>query len=40
MAALKPQSRKWTCADYYRMANLGWFDNQRVKLIEAPGGPD
>jgi|GEM_PF-3150175 hypothetical protein len=25
MAALKPQTRKWTRAEYYRMADLGWF---------------
>jgi Uma2 family endonuclease len=34
MAALKPQTRKWTRAEYYRMADLGWFDNQRVELME------
>ena len=34
MNALKPHTRKWTRAEYYRMADLGWFDNQRVELIE------
>lgn len=34
MPALRPQTRKWTRAEYYRMADLGWFDNQRVELIE------
>jgi hypothetical protein len=34
MPTLKPQTRKWTRAEYYRMADLGWFDNQRVELIE------
>ena len=34
MNTLKPHTRKWTRAEYYRMADLGWFDNQRVELIE------
>jgi Uma2 family endonuclease len=34
MPALKPQTRKWTRAEYYRMADLGLFDGQRVELIE------
>jgi Uma2 family endonuclease len=34
MTALKPQTRKWTRREYYRMADLGLFDGQRVELIE------
>ena len=34
MIFAKPHIRKWTRAEYYRMADLGWFDNQRVELIE------
>ena len=34
MIAARPHIRKWTRAEYYRMADLGWFDNQRVELIE------
>ncbi len=34
MPALKPQTRKWTRAEYYRMADLGLFRDQRVELIE------
>ena len=29
-----PHTRKWTKAEYYRMAELGWFRGQRVELIE------
>ena len=34
MPALKPRTRKWTRAEYYRMADLGMFRDQRVELIE------
>jgi len=29
-----PQPRLWTKAEYYEMADLGWFRGQRVELIE------
>lgn len=34
MPTLKPRTRKWTRAEYYRMADLGMFRDQRVELIE------
>jgi Uma2 family endonuclease len=34
MTALKPELRKWTRAEYYRMAGVGMFRDQRVELIE------
>lgn len=34
MPALRPQTQKWTRAEYYRMADLGLFRDQRVELIE------
>jgi Uma2 family endonuclease len=34
MAILKPRARQWTRAEYYRMADLGLFNGQRVELIE------
>ena len=30
----KPRARRWTRDEYYQMADLGWFDGQRVELIE------
>jgi Uma2 family endonuclease len=30
----EPKSRLWSKAEYYRMAELGWFEGQRVELIE------
>jgi Uma2 family endonuclease len=32
--ATEPQVRKWTKAEYYRMGELGWFNGQKVELIE------
>jgi Uma2 family endonuclease len=29
-----PSLRRWTKAEYYGMADLGWFKGQRVELIE------
>jgi Uma2 family endonuclease len=29
-----PSLRRWTKAEYYGMADLGWFAGQRVELIE------
>jgi Uma2 family endonuclease len=34
MQVMEPRQRLWTKAEYYRMAELGWFDGQRVELIE------
>ena len=31
---LEPKSRKWTVEEYYRMAEIGFFDGKRVELIE------
>jgi Uma2 family endonuclease len=30
----EPGKRRWTRDEYYRMADLGWFDGQRVELID------
>ncbi len=30
----KPRARRWTRDEYYQMAELGWFQDQRVELIE------
>lgn len=30
----EPAPRRWTKAEYYRMAELGWFHGQRAELIE------
>lgn len=30
----KPRARRWTRDEYYQMADLGWFQDQRVELIE------
>jgi Uma2 family endonuclease len=30
----EPRVRKWTKAEYYQMADLGWFRGQRAELIE------
>jgi Uma2 family endonuclease len=34
MSIVKPTTRRWTRAEYYHLAELGWFRNQRVELIE------
>jgi Uma2 family endonuclease len=31
---VEPVPRRWTRAEYYRMAELGWFHGQRAELIE------
>jgi Uma2 family endonuclease len=30
----EPRLRRWTREEYHRMAELGWFQDQRVELIE------
>ncbi|MCI0457871.1 MAG: Uma2 family endonuclease [Gemmataceae bacterium] len=30
----EPDKRRWTRSEFYRMAELGWFDGQRVELID------
>jgi Uma2 family endonuclease len=30
----EPQPRRWTRDEYYQMAELGWFQDQRVELID------
>ncbi|HEY7425174.1 MAG TPA: Uma2 family endonuclease, partial [Gemmataceae bacterium] len=30
----EPTPRLWTCEEYYRMADMGFFHGQRVELIE------
>ena len=32
--APKPKTRKWSRDEYYQMADLGWFQDQRVELID------
>ncbi len=34
MGIHEPKTRRWTRAEYYQMADLGWFQGQRVQLIE------
>ena len=34
MSLAEPQTRLWTRAEYYRMADLGLFRGQRVELLE------
>lgn len=31
---LEPQTRKWTIDEYYQMADLGFFNEQHVELID------
>ena len=31
---VEPQTKRWTRADYYELAEQGWFRGQRVQLIE------
>jgi Uma2 family endonuclease len=31
---LEPRPHLWTDAEYYKMAELGWFKDQKVKLID------
>jgi Uma2 family endonuclease len=46
MAITEPHLRKWTRKEYYKMAEAGLFENQRVELIEgdvvemSPQSPD
>jgi Uma2 family endonuclease len=30
----EPQNRHWSLAEYYQLAEQGWFEGQRVQLIE------
>jgi Uma2 family endonuclease len=34
LAVPDPNQRRWTRAEYHQMADLGWFDGQRVELIQ------
>jgi Uma2 family endonuclease len=34
MQALEPRTRRWTKGEYSRMAALGWFEGERVELVE------
>jgi Uma2 family endonuclease len=34
MNALEPQKKRWTTDEYYELADLGWFRDQRVELID------
>jgi Uma2 family endonuclease len=34
MSLAEPQIRRWSIPEYYRMGELGWFDGQRVELID------
>lgn len=34
MTLAEPTIRKWTKAEYHEAAGLGWFDRQRVELID------
>jgi Uma2 family endonuclease len=33
MAQTEPKNRRWTRTEYFRLADLGFFDQQRVELI-------
>jgi Fe2+ transport system protein FeoA len=33
------QRRKFSKAEYYRMAEMGFFNGQRVELIDGEGAP-
>lgn len=33
-APVPPTRKRWTRAEYYRLAEQGWFQNQRVELID------
>ena len=33
MRVAEPESRRWTLGEYYRLAEQGWFQGQRVQLI-------
>jgi hypothetical protein len=32
-SSLDPKARRWTKAEFYHMAELGWFDGQRAELV-------
>lgn len=34
MQLLEPRTRRWTRDEYYQMADLGWFQDQHVELID------
>jgi Uma2 family endonuclease len=34
MNAIEPRMKRWTSDEYYELADLGWFRNQRVELID------
>src|ERR1700676_210653 len=31
---VEPRPRRWTKAEYYQIAAMGWFDGKRVELVE------
>jgi Uma2 family endonuclease len=34
MNAIEPRMKRWTTDEYYELADLGWFRDQRVELID------
>ena len=34
MQTLEPSTRRFSKQEYYQMSELGWFDGQRVELID------
>ena len=34
MQAVQPKAYRWTVEEYHQMADLGWFQDKRVELIE------
>src|SRR6266496_1868992 len=34
MRVTHPRPHRWTKAEYHQMADLGWFDEQRIELID------
>jgi hypothetical protein len=34
MILAEPATRQWTREEYYRLAEQGWFEGQRVQLID------
>jgi Uma2 family endonuclease len=33
-SVIEPKPRRWTKAEFYRMADLGWFQGQRAELVD------
>ena len=34
MPVTEPQTLRWTKDDYHRLAEMGWFDDRRVELLD------